>query len=308
MTFALTPPGDAGPVMARSDRFQMYVRHEDGGRLDGDQRRAADVFVEQLRMNKVEGGAAAKAGGKRLPLVTAAADSVQTEEHTEEQAPETSHPWRPVSRQLEQNGLNAAIAALEQATDPAARTCRGELLLWSGRVDDAVAELEGVREASPELEEPVYGLVAAALVRRKWSEAMSMVGDGEVPRHLGLAGEAHREVGLWHDGSEALRAALDAEPGWVSAWLNLALIEAERGRRPRMTRAVERVVALAPGYLEDMLGDLGMRRFARDQPGEVAKVFQHGLKMLRGNRDPRAGDLVHARRHDARPLHQALVW
>lgn len=291
----ITRAGEPGVCMAISERFQAFLKQEDGQKeLDDSQRAAVEAFVRLMGMKMIENVTPPELNEPappaapliqlktRLPVVTV--DVPEPDPETNEPA----HRFRPSSVELETDGMAQALSKLAGAETAEARAWRGELLLWWGKPDEAQKELEAARAANPTLPHPVLGLAALALSREKWTEAMALVGDiKDSPRHLGLAGEAFREVGLWHDSREALLKAVEAHPAWVAAWINMALVEGERGRRAQMRQALERAAELAPGLMDDAMSDLGMKRLDRDSMADVTKLLNHVLRsMLRGNRDP----------------------
>jgi tetratricopeptide (TPR) repeat protein len=233
------------------------------------------VSLLGMKMVPNEAERAPEPTARKLPLVSA---------ERARQPAGSRHAFLPSAVELEKEGLARALSALAGAETAEGRAWRGELLLWWGRFEQAQAEFEAARDAAPELEHPVLGLAGVAIAQRRWADALGLLEGRDAPSARCLAGEAYRNAGLLHDAQEGLKAGIAKYPGWVAAYLNLALIDAERGRRAHVTRAIARVNELAPGLLDDAARELGSKK--GDSLGDSARVLQHALEMLRGNRNP----------------------
>ena len=87
---------------------------------------------------------------------------------------------------------------------------------------------ESARQAHMLFEDPTFPSPWAALTNEGW---------------------AYYKLGQLHDATKALELATQYHDGYWRAFLNLGIIEAERGNRDKAIRRFERVVALEPGPL-----------------------------------------------------------
>lgn len=135
--------------------------------------------------------------------------------------------------------------------DPVARNARALLWLDAGRTDDARRELIAVTETAPAFADAESNLAAIALRAERWPEAEMHArralrrGDGAVAwNNLGAALEGQaRDT----EAEVAYRRALDRDPRYWQARLNLALVAGRRGRAADSVAGLRAVLEQVPG-------------------------------------------------------------
>ncbi|MBK9752544.1 MAG: hypothetical protein IPO88_03380 [Nannocystis sp.] len=174
---------------------------------------------------------------------------------------------------------------------------RGELRLWLGDVDAAVADLDAALAISPHTRWAYIGRTMAALLQGDPAAALAedargvaMMG-GEGPAVYVHRGEALRRLGRPEAALLELRRAVGLHPGRLGAWLNLGLSHAAlggHGGHAGLAAVFDRLRERSPGLVSDAAAACGLAAWRDpDDPVPAAAqqaVLARALVMLRGNR------------------------
>jgi tetratricopeptide (TPR) repeat protein len=184
---------------------------------------------------------------------------------------------------------------------------RGELHLWLGNYPAARADLERAIAIRRRTRWAWYGLAWLEIVTGNperglavCAEGIEAMGDGKTyPPAFACRGEAYRLLGRFDDARAELRRACELTPPRLSAWADLALVHGALGAHEEQAAVFARLVRLAPALVSHAARELGDDVFigvvlaapfgengvtARLPPAMVARVLEHVLVMMRGNR------------------------
>lgn len=185
-----------------------------------------------------------------------------------------------------------ALAA-EHPESPHPDCYRGELLLWLGRYDDALAAFEAARERFPAR----WSYVGAAAVHAMRGEAAAAQAQldtcGREYRPLASAttpvyqGEMARRAGDFAAARSMLTRALDAKPTRHGARANLALVAHAEGATSELIEHYRHLWVHLPGLMHHASASLGLRAGDRWSIGAAPQVLERALTMMRGNRSSR---------------------
>lgn len=172
--------------------------------------------------------------------------------------------------------------AEEYPRSPHPFTYRGELLIWLGRYDDALASFEQA-DARALTRWSYVGRAAVHELRGESEQAERWSRDGgqkfgelaSATTHV-YRGERLRRAGATDDGKRDLEIAVSHKPRRVGARMNLALIHRVQGDEPGWTEQVERLAADAPAFL----WEAGVRSTAAVTPEQLERA----LELMVGNR------------------------
>jgi len=171
----------------------------------------------------------------------------------------------------------------------------GELYVWLGDVGAARQWLHRAIEHTRTTRWAYIGLGACELIEGQYEKALDMLALG-VERLENTTGpavyphraEALRRLGRFDAARADLERALDATPRRLSAWINLALLEAAVGDAPALGRAFEQVRQRAAGLMADAAEDIGEAAWldgdAVPSAAVQRRLLERMLVMLRGNR------------------------
>lgn len=172
---------------------------------------------------------------------------------------------------------------------------RGELRSWLGDVAGARADLEATLRLDPLTRWAYIGLSGLDLLEddperalRTSAHGVRTMGHTEGPAVHVHRGEALRRLGRHDEARVDLERAIELSPTRISAWVDLALVHAATGRRDAFDDAWRHLEAAAPGLLSDASRELAVTLWG--DPGETpslderARVLEHALSMMRGNR------------------------
>jgi tetratricopeptide (TPR) repeat protein len=169
---------------------------------------------------------------------------------------------------------------------------KGELLLWLGRFDEAVACFE--EGLSIERTRWAYiGIGAVHLLSGRPKDAMNSFAECE--RECGrlrgatltvYRGECHRRYGEAKDAIKDLEEAVAAKPTRLGAWINLALSYLADGRHTEAEQAISQVRQAAPYLMRDAAKSCGLDpwRDGSREPSAFVPVFEEALRLMGGNR------------------------
>lgn len=177
----------------------------------------------------------------------------------------------------------------QTGADPFLRTYRAEMLLWTGRYEEAREAFEKVwRETHTRW--GYVGLGAALGQLGRHDEALRAWEDGSaffrfLPQEATYAyrGEVLIAQGRRQAGIEQLRHAARESPSRVGTQLALALAERGLGNLAGLRRGVQAAAALAPAVIANALRSLDLERIPAD-PDRLAHLAEAALQSLRGNR------------------------
>jgi len=171
---------------------------------------------------------------------------------------------------------------------------RGELRLWLGDGDGAVADLDAALAISPHTRWAYIGRTMAALLQGDPAAALAedargvAVMGGEGPAVHVHRGEALRRLGRPEAALLELRRAVALHPGRLGAWLNLGLSHAALGDHAGLAAVFDRLRERSPGLVSDAAAACGLAAWRDpDDPVPAAAqqaVLARALVMLRGNR------------------------
>lgn len=176
--------------------------------------------------------------------------------------------------------------AEDRPNEPTVPCHLGEVQLWCGDYDGAEQSFLAALEASPTTRWAYVGMCAAELGRERFESAIEWCARGEalvVPGRTQFVyrGEAHRRLGNAREARADLLRAIELNPNRISAWLNLALLEQE----PGLTREVgEMLRRSAEGLSRSACAELGIEPASGSNLADSARLFEHVLTMMRGNR------------------------
>lgn len=177
-------------------------------------------------------------------------------------------------------GFDEVAAAYPSSPHP--YTYRGELLLWLGRYEDALASFDAADARAPTRWSAIgraaaHELLGDAECADRWI-ARCAAQWGDVPSattHV-YRGERHRRRGAWADARRDLELALAHKPRRVGARIDLALVCRATGDTAGFAAHVERLRADAPAQL----WEAGARR---GRPVDEATLLA-ALDRMVGNR------------------------
>lgn len=191
-------------------------------------------------------------------------------------------------------GMAAAFDALDaqartMPSSPFGRTYRAELLLWTGRHDEAEAEFEAIWNET-KTRWGYVGLGAARLFAGRADEALKAWEAGlehydYLPAEATFAyrGEAYLAMDRVEEARAELEHATTQSPSRVGAWAALALARLRSADHPGARDALDRVAELAPALLVVAAEAAGVspRSAERDALEGIARG---ALDALGGNR------------------------
>ena len=154
----------------------------------------------------------------------------------------------------------SAIAVAQPASSPGIEEARR--LVAEGRIAEAAARLERLREDDPGDPAALWMLAVARLRLGTFAEAAALAGElasltPDNPNGPLLRGAALRELGRFADAEAALREAVARDPSHPEARRDLALVLAAQGRRNEAIAALETLRAEYPRRAE-VLAPLGV--------------------------------------------------
>lgn len=127
----------------------------------------------------------------------------------------------------------------------------------SGRLDQAIASYEQLLARWPELPNSWYNLALAQRRAARYDAALASYQQA-LDRGISEPEEVHLNRGVIHsdflrqpdEAEREWRTALTLNPSYLPAWLNLANLHEDRGRRDEALQAYERLLALDPAHHE----------------------------------------------------------
>jgi tetratricopeptide (TPR) repeat protein len=178
----------------------------------------------------------------------------------------------------------AGFAAVEEAypSSPHPFTYQGELLIWLGRYDDALACFDEADRRAPTRWSYVgraaaYDLLGNAERADHWTrEGATRFGELETATTHVYRGERKRKLEDWDGARDDLEIALRVKSRRIGARINLALVARATGDKPGWARAIEQLEIDATAYL----WEAGARRdHEYDEP-----TLLRALELMAGNR------------------------
>jgi tetratricopeptide (TPR) repeat protein len=173
---------------------------------------------------------------------------------------------------------------------PEPRCYHGELLLWLGRFDEAMASFQRAQRSSPTRwafigEGAVHtlrGEVESA--QERFAECRRLVRPIEGSTLVVYRGEAYRRAGDWEKARVDLELAVRVKPSRVGAWANLALVRRSLGDEPGTQAALGEVWRRVPHLLREASRlELG-EPWSVPDPATMDKVLMRALELCAGNR------------------------
>ncbi len=185
-------------------------------------------------------------------------------------------------------GLEAL--AEEFAISPHPDCYRGELLLWEGRYDDALAAFERGRKRFP-ARWAFVGSAAAHYLRGDKADAeRELAACDALYRPLDSAttsvyvGEFERRAGNFEAARSHLSRALRTKPSRHAARMNLALMDAEEGNLDALQEHWTQFWQVLPGLMHDAATAIGIERTDRWALDSAPAVMESALTLMQGNR------------------------
>jgi tetratricopeptide (TPR) repeat protein len=180
-------------------------------------------------------------------------------------------------------GALARLAA-ERPTEPTILCHLGEVHLWLGAYDEAAEAFERALAVSESTRWAYVGLCAAAMLRGRHTEAIDWCRRAESNVMPGRTqyvyrGEAYRRLGERDRAIADLERSQQITPSRMSGTMNLALA---RGSEEALVDAWAAVWRAAPSLCTDACTELAVE--LEQAADHVAKLFEHMLAMMRGNR------------------------
>ncbi|WP_146156006.1 hypothetical protein [Enhygromyxa salina] len=175
----------------------------------------------------------------------------------------------------------AAVDA-EYPSSPHPCTYQGELLIWLGRYDDALARFDDADRRAPTRWSYVgraaaYDLIGDADQADHWTrEGAVRFGELETATTHVYRGERKRKLEDWDGARDDLEIALRFKPRRIGARINLALVHRATGDHEAWTRELDRLKVDAPAFL----WEAGAR--AGTEPDEA--MLLRVLELMVGNR------------------------
>lgn len=198
---------------------------------------------------------------------------------------------------LRSTALGIAFCGLAPVSPSAARAQSPGLeearrLAAEGRIEEAAARLERLREDAPDDPAALWMLAVARLRLGEFAESAALAGELAAltpgnPNGPLLRGAAFRELGRFAEAEAAFREAVARDPSHPEARRDLAIVLASQGRREEAVAGLEALRAEYPGRAE-VLAPLGVLYV---QTGRGAD----GLSALTGAAagDPRSFEAQH---------------
>lgn len=186
------------------------------------------------------------------------------------------------------SGFEDTIAAYPASPHPF--TYRGELRLWLGDIDGALADFARATALKP-CRWAAVGTSAAWMLRGDLPRSMfyDIVGRLQFPALRSATtyvyrGELSRRRGRLDAARADLTIATEAKPGRVAAWLNLAMTLRSLGAFDACADACAQVEARAPAILWEASHAAGFARTTRLPIEQLEPIAEAALSLMRGNR------------------------
>ena len=172
---------------------------------------------------------------------------------------------------------------------------RGELHLWLGDLERARADLEAAIELHRFTRWAWIGLTGIDILEGDPERALQTsergvrtMGNTTGPAVYAYRGEAYRLVGDLERARADLEQAIALTPTRIAAWMDLALVHVAAGQLAELERIWTHLERAAPGLLSDASRELGECLWVDagfvPTVAATARVLEHGLFMMRGNR------------------------
>ena len=178
---------------------------------------------------------------------------------------------------------------------------RGETLFWLGDYDASAEAFDRALEITEKVRWGYAGKCALAVVAEDYEGCIewARIGAEAFPppgRTLyAYRGEAYRRLGRLDEALADTRKMLGITPGRIASWINLALIESQLGDDSRLAPTYVRLRRRARGFVWDAEREVGTVEIgtveigaveigAAPPPEAIARLFEHMLTMMRGNR------------------------
>ncbi len=173
-------------------------------------------------------------------------------------------------------------AILEHHADqPLALVALAKMASEDGRTQEGIALLERARERNPRAVQPRLVLASYYLRRGNANETLTIAREAyglapQLPAAALLLGRAQIANGLSDDAISTLSELAERYPASVEAHMQLALAYGQKRDAENTRRALERVLALAPGNpLATLgLGNLALRTGKADEAMKIARELQ----------------------------------
>jgi tetratricopeptide (TPR) repeat protein len=167
---------------------------------------------------------------------------------------------------------------------------RGELNVWLGRYDEALADFEAALKIS-RVRWGFVGKAAVLMLRGQRAEALEQVNAcnaafDPIPgatTHVYL-GELLRREGDYAGAAFQLNVALSVKPSRHGAWMNLALVYRAQGQIVDAEKIYTELWSNMPGLLWVAGQQVDIPLEQRCDPAHMETVIEEALAMMRGNR------------------------
>lgn len=179
----------------------------------------------------------------------------------------------------------------ERPGEPTIACHRGELELWLGDAEAARSAFLAAIAQTTKVRWAYVGLCAAELLAGDDHAALNWCERGiEVVPPPGRTmyayrGEALRRLGRNDEARADFETMMSLTPERPSTWINLALLDAARGKPRSLLDTLSRLWRAAPGLVNDAMAECGHAPHDPLPEAEaLAHLFEHMLRMMRGNR------------------------
>lgn len=249
-----------------------------------------DGYVERGELQRVVSEALAVLGGNRTPLPTRVVDDGLKRVHV----PASSrHVTRRAQHTARWRGIAASTEAVDRVLaelggDPVAACYRGELDLWRGDGEVALACFERICAHDSRIFWSWVGRGAAHLLLGQPERALEVLDEGK--RQSGREGaslpvyeaEARWRTGAHAEALDAIRRVTDTQPRRAAAWVLQCLIANDAAQPALRDDTFDVLCTRVPALMADAAKLATGSAVISD--GAAVEVCRSALELLRGNR------------------------
>lgn len=177
----------------------------------------------------------------------------------------------------------------ERPHDAYMLSARGETCSWIGRYRQALRDLKRSLVMNPILAWPDIGICSAYVAMGQYRRALAHLDLADkkmVPVQLMVRwrGEIYRRMGDYEKALQEFKKSSEIFPYKPSYWINLALTQGALGKFKEQREIFLQLQKHIPGFLSDASDEAGVGGRRNPDNGEIAKVLEKALELMKGNR------------------------